>query len=65
MEWEEFCLECGDFFHEDDTGGYNPECRCGKEHCVSLCRSCCEAIESRMSDPEDIEDGGSASGDAP
>jgi hypothetical protein len=26
-----FCVECGDFFREDDTGGYNPECRCGYE----------------------------------
>jgi hypothetical protein len=50
-----FCLECGDYFREDDTGGYNPECRCGKEWCVSLCRTCCDAIESRQ-DPEDDEE---------
>jgi len=47
-----FCMECGEYFREDDTGGYYPECRCGKEHCVSLCRSCCDAIESRCT-PDD------------
>lgn len=31
-----YCVECGDEFHDDDVGGYNPACRkCG------LCRSCC------------------------
>lgn len=50
-----FCLECGDYFREDDTGGYNPECRCGKEHCVSLCRNCCGAIKSDTADEDEYE----------
>jgi len=33
----DFCDHCGDEFHFDDTGGYNPPCRCGLN-----CRSCCE-----------------------
>lgn len=33
-----FCGECGDPFHLDDCGGYNPPCPCG----CGLCRSCCE-----------------------
>lgn len=33
-----YCLECGDEFRYDDTGGYNPPCRgCG------LCLDCCGA----------------------
>ena len=51
-----FCLECGDYFRDDDTGGYNPECRCGKEHCVSLCRTCCDAIESRCADEDERDE---------
>lgn len=35
-----YCLDCGEEFHLDDTGGYNPPCVCG-EHC----RSCHEAQE--------------------
>lgn len=35
------CDECGDAFHLDDCGGYNPPCRCG----CGRCRSCCEADE--------------------
>lgn len=32
-----FCVECGEYFHLDDTGGYNPPCpSCG------LCRMCCD-----------------------
>jgi hypothetical protein len=32
-----WCIECGDSFHLDDCGGYNPPCPgCGN------CRSCCE-----------------------
>ena len=34
-----WCLECGDPFHLDDCGGYNPPCPCG----CGRCRSCCEA----------------------
>lgn len=32
-----WCLECGDEFHLDDCGGYNPPCPCG----CGCCRSCC------------------------
>ena len=42
-----FCGECGDPFHLDDCGGYNPPCQCGH----GLCRSCCEA-QNR----EDVDD---------
>lgn len=33
-----WCIECGDEFHLDDVGGYNPPCSCGLH-----CRSCHEA----------------------
>jgi hypothetical protein len=42
---DEFCVECGDEFHYDDTGGYNPPCACGLH-----CRSCHEHIESECDD---------------
>lgn len=32
-----WCLECGEEFHLDDTGGYNPPCPCG----CGCCRHCC------------------------
>lgn len=32
-----WCLECGNPFHLDDCGGYNPPCPCGSR----CCRSCC------------------------
>lgn len=35
---EGWCVECGDEFHLDDCGGYNPPCACGLH-----CRSCHEA----------------------
>lgn len=35
-----WCVQCGDEFHLDDTGGYNPPCSCGLH-----CRSCHEAVE--------------------
>lgn len=31
-----WCVDCGEEFHLDDTGGYNPPCPCG----CGLCRSC-------------------------
>jgi len=34
-----YCYECGDAFHFDDCGGYNPPCPCG----CGRCRSCCAA----------------------
>ena len=36
---EGWCHDCGDSFHLDDTGGYNPPCPCG----CGMCRGCCEA----------------------
>ena len=36
-----WCVDCGDEFHLDDTGGYNPPCPCG----CGLCRSCHENEE--------------------
>lgn len=41
------CAECGDFFHLDDVGGYNPLCPCG----CGLCRSCHD--EMNRSDVDD------------
>jgi hypothetical protein len=35
-----WCLDCGEEFHYDDCGGYNPPCVCGAH-----CRSCHEAEE--------------------
>lgn len=34
-----WCLECGEEFHLDDTGGYNPPCEC-KICQGAVCRSC-------------------------
>jgi hypothetical protein len=34
-----WCLECGEEFHFDDTGGYNPPCYC-KACAGAVCRSC-------------------------
>ncbi len=31
-----WCLECGETFRLDDTGGYNPPCPCG----CGACRGC-------------------------
>ena len=50
-----WCLECGEEFHLDDCGGYNPPCQgCG------LCRSCCECAQAEDDDewegPEDEDD---------
>lgn len=45
-----WCVECGDEFHLDDTGGYNPPCQgCG------LCRSCCEC-DGEKDDYEEPDD---------
>lgn len=33
-----WCLNCLEEFRLDDTGGYNPPCKCG-----ARCRSCCDA----------------------
>lgn len=35
-----WCLDCGEDFRYDDTGGYNPPCSCGAH-----CRSCHDAEE--------------------
>ena len=39
---EPHCSDCGDPFHFDDCGGYNPPCNCGKCDGM-LCRACCRA----------------------
>lgn len=40
-----WCIECGEFFHLDDVGGYNPPCPgCGN------CRECCECHGARDED---------------
>jgi hypothetical protein len=44
------CHECGDEFHYDDTGGYNPPCPCG----CGRCRWCCNAESER--DEDDWQD---------
>ena len=46
-----YCLDCGDIFRLDDTGGYNPPCRCG-----ALCRSCCEHGRCEDDPTRDDED---------
>jgi hypothetical protein len=34
-----WCIECGEYFHLDNCGGYNPPCRCVE--CQGFyCRSC-------------------------
>lgn len=46
------CCECGDEFHLDDVGGYNPPCPCG----CGMCRRCCELdrwLEDSGECPED------------
>lgn len=45
-----WCMECGDEFHLDDCGGYNPPCSCGFH-----CRSCHEAEEAREDQYERAE----------
>lgn len=40
------CYECGDEFHYDDIGGYNPPCPCG----CGRCRSCCRAESDQDND---------------
>lgn len=37
-----YCIDCGEEFHLDDTGGYNPPCPCG----CGLCRSCCAGAQA-------------------
>lgn len=47
-----WCIDCGDYFHLDDCGGYNPPCeKCG------LCRSCCECDERLDEDDFGPDDG--------
>jgi hypothetical protein len=50
-----WCVDCGDFFHLDDCGGYNPPCGvCG------LCRDCCRCpFRGRGDEAEDdgVDDG--------
>ncbi len=46
-----WCLECGDKFHLDDVGGYNPPCKCGMH-----CRHCHEVEENGDYYERDEED---------
>jgi len=54
-----WCVECGDAFHLDDCGGYNPPCPCG----CGLCRSCCAGNEydDESPEPDDGDDFGASS----
>lgn len=46
-----YCVNCLEDFHDDDTGGYNPSCKCG-----ARCRGCCEArCEEETDDWQDYE----------
>jgi len=47
-------MECGEDFHLDDCGGYNPPCECG-ECGGAMCRSCCEA-EKQVWGPDRDDD---------
>ncbi len=47
-----WCIDCGDEFHLDDCGGYNPPCACGFH-----CRSCHEANEREDDEYDDDDDG--------
>jgi len=53
-----YCVECGDEFHLDDCGGYDPPCPCG----CGLCRWCCagneyDDVDDGLEAPDDIPDG--------
>jgi len=50
-EYDDFCIDCGDEFHYDDVGGYNPPCSCGMH-----CRRCHELAEHGDDDYERDED---------
>lgn len=47
------CVECWEEFRYDDTGGYNPPCKCGLH-----CERCHELYEAREQgwDEEDYDD---------
>lgn len=53
------CLECGEEFHFDDTGGYNPPCYC-KRCQGAVCRSC-----HTWDDYELDDEGGSGDAERP
>ena len=55
-----WCEACGDAFHLDDTGGYNPPCSCG----CGLCRSCHNADEMAEDEWQD-EPGVPSAGETP
>jgi hypothetical protein len=42
-----WCVDCGEEFHLDDCGGYNPPCACGFH-----CRSCHQHAEHEDDDYE-------------
>lgn len=50
MTFRDCCPECGDEFHYDDVGGYNPPCSC-----CGVCRSCCRAANAEDDDWQDYE----------
>lgn len=47
-----WCMDCGDPFHLDDTGGYNPPCECGFH-----CRSCHEREIRELDDDYERPEG--------
>jgi len=50
-----YCADCGDAFHLDDCGGYNPPCNCGQ--CDgTICRSCCRTVATEDEDADWCED---------
>lgn len=46
------CIECWEEFRYDDTGGYNPPCRCGLH-----CQRCHELVAERERELDDEDDG--------
>jgi len=52
-EYDDFCVDCGDEFHYDDIGGYNPPCSCGMH-----CRRCHEIAEGLYDDEYERDEDG-------
>lgn len=52
---DSWCLECGEEFHLDDTGGYNPPCEC--PICQgAVCRHCHPWLESMADEDNEIDE---------
>ena len=47
-----WCLACGDEFHLDDVGGYNPPCPGG----CGNCRHCCDCDDLAEDDDPLLDD---------